>query len=68
MVLRMSSSQMISATSARLSVSASSLAWVMNRLADRMRLTPEALIAAFRFISPEVKFSITGTRPMACRP
>ena len=32
-----------------------------------MRFRPDALIAAFRFSSPEVKFSITGTRPKACR-
>ncbi len=40
----------------------------MKRFAVRTFLTPEALIAAFRFVSPAVKFSMTGTRPWACRP
>lgn len=40
----------------------------MKRFAVSTFLTPEALIAAFRFASPAVKFSITGTRPWACRP
>jgi hypothetical protein len=40
----------------------------MKRLAVRIFFTPAALIAALMLASPEVKFSITGTRPWACRP
>jgi len=40
----------------------------MKRLAVRTFLTPAALMAAFRLASPAVKFSMTGTRPWACRP
>lgn len=40
----------------------------MKRRAVSTFLTPAVRIAALRFASPAVKFSITGTRPCACSP
>ena len=68
MVFRTSSSQTTSATVFNSTINSSSLAWSMKRLAVSTFLTPAALIAAFRLASPAVKFSMTGTRPWACRP